>query len=97
MDQANAEVFAFTAFPKAHWRKIWSPNPLERVNKESKRRSRVVGIFPILALEDRFHLAAGEADLLSPDEELPERLEVVRPAPRHADEDDSSSSWTPHV
>ena len=33
-------------FPKAHWRKIWSTNPLERVNKEIKRRSRVVGIFP---------------------------------------------------
>lgn len=46
MDQAKAEVLAFTGFPKAHWRKIWSTNPLERVNKEIKRRSRVVGIFP---------------------------------------------------
>ena len=46
MDDAKAEVLAFTAFPKAHWRKIWSTNPLERVNKEIKRRSRVVGIFP---------------------------------------------------
>jgi putative transposase len=46
MDEAKAEVLAFTAFPKAHWRKIWSTNPLERVNKEIKRRSRVVGIFP---------------------------------------------------
>ena len=46
MDDANAEVVAFTAFPHAHWRKIWSTNPLERVNKEIKRRSRVVGIFP---------------------------------------------------
>jgi putative transposase len=46
MDQAKVEVLAFTAFPKAHWRKIWSTNPLERVNKEIKRRSRVVGIFP---------------------------------------------------
>jgi putative transposase len=46
MDQAKAEVLAFTAFPKAHWRKIWSTNPLERVNKEIKRRSRVVGILP---------------------------------------------------
>lgn len=45
MDEAKAEVLAFTAFPKAHWRKIWSTNPLERVNKEIKRRSRVVGIF----------------------------------------------------
>jgi putative transposase len=46
MDQAKAEVLAFTAFPRPHWRKIWSTNPLERVNKEIKRRSRVVGIFP---------------------------------------------------
>jgi putative transposase len=46
MDDAKAEVLAFTAFPRAHWRKIWSTNPLERVNKEIKRRSRVVGIFP---------------------------------------------------
>lgn len=46
MDDAKAEVLAFTVFPKAHWQKIWSTNPLERINKEIKRRSRVVGIFP---------------------------------------------------
>jgi len=46
MDEAKAEVLAFTTFPQAHWRKIWSTNPLERVNKEITRRSRVVGIFP---------------------------------------------------
>jgi putative transposase len=46
MDEAKAEVTAFTSFPRAHWQKIWSTNPLERVNKEIKRRSRVVGIFP---------------------------------------------------
>jgi len=46
MDDAKAEVLAFNAFPRAHWRKIWSTNPLERLNKEIKRRSRVVGIFP---------------------------------------------------
>ncbi|MCM0622546.1 IS256 family transposase [Nocardioides sp. BSK12Z-4] len=46
MDEAKAEVLAFTGFPREHWRKIWSTNPLERVNKEIKRRSRVVGIFP---------------------------------------------------
>jgi putative transposase len=46
MDEAKAEVLAFTAFPRSHWSKIWSTNPLERVNKEIKRRARVVGIFP---------------------------------------------------
>jgi putative transposase len=46
MDAAKEEVLAFTAFPRAHWVKIWSNNPLERINKEIKRRSRVVGIFP---------------------------------------------------
>lgn len=46
MDQAKAEVVAFSTFPRAHWSKIWSTNPLERVNKEIKRRARVVGIFP---------------------------------------------------
>jgi putative transposase len=46
MDEAKIEVLAFTAFPRSHWAKIWSTNPLERVNKEIKRRARVVGIFP---------------------------------------------------
>lgn len=46
MDAAKAELLAFNVFPRSHWRKIWSTNPLERLNKEIKRRSRVVGIFP---------------------------------------------------
>jgi transposase-like protein len=46
MESAKPEVLAFSGFPVEHWRKIWSTNPLERVNKEIKRRSRVVGIFP---------------------------------------------------
>jgi transposase-like protein len=46
MDTAKVEVLAFAAFPVEHWKKIWSTNPLERINKEIKRRSRVVGIFP---------------------------------------------------
>ncbi len=44
--EARADVLAFCAFPEAHWRKIWSTNPLERLNGEIKRRTRVVGIFP---------------------------------------------------
>src|SRR6202034_3002212 len=43
---AAEDLLAFSAFPQAHWRKIWSTNPLERVNGEIKRRSNVVGIFP---------------------------------------------------
>lgn len=43
---ARDDVLAFCAFPAEHWRKIWSNNPLERLNKEIKRRSNVVGIFP---------------------------------------------------
>ena len=46
MRDARTDVLAFCAFPRAHWRKIWSNNPLERLNKEVKRRSNVVGIFP---------------------------------------------------
>ncbi len=46
MDDAKTEVLAFAGFPRSHWTKIWSTNPLERLNKEVKRRARVVDIFP---------------------------------------------------
>ena len=43
---AEHDLLAFAAFPQRHWRQIWSTNPLERVNKEIKRRTDVVGVFP---------------------------------------------------
>lgn len=46
LTDAKEDLCAFASFPQAHWTKIWSNNPLERVNAEIKRRTRVVGIFP---------------------------------------------------
>jgi len=53
LTRAREDLLQFAAFPFEHWRKIWSTNPLERLHREIKRRTDVVGVFPNDAAIDR--------------------------------------------
>ena len=48
LEDGAADAFAYYAFPQAHWRKIATTNPVEHLNRDIRRRTRVVGIFPSL-------------------------------------------------
>jgi putative transposase len=54
---AATDITAFVDFPPVHWKKIWSTNPLERLNREIKRRADVVLVFPNPATLDRLAAA----------------------------------------
>ncbi|MEY9864294.1 transposase-like protein [Catenulispora sp. GAS73] len=51
--RAETDITAYAAFPDTHWKKIWSTNPLERLNREVKRRADVVQVFPNPAALER--------------------------------------------
>ena len=86
---AKEDLLAFSAFPEAHWRKIWSTNPLERLNGEIKRRTNVVGIFPndaavtrlITAVIVEFHDEWAVCDRRYLSEESMAKLNEPVPAP----------------
>ncbi|PYE31739.1 mutator family transposase [Rhizobium sp. PP-F2F-G38] len=46
LDGAKRDILAYMTFPTHHWNKLHSPNPIERLNGEIKRRTEIVGIFP---------------------------------------------------
>ena len=92
MRDAAEDLLAFTAFPQSHWRKIWSTNPLERLNREVKRRTEVVGVFPnpaallrlagavLVETHDEWAVASERRYLSEASMKLINPTEVVKPA-----------------
>jgi putative transposase len=97
------DLLAFTGFPAAHWQKIWSMNPLERPNKEIKRRTDVDGVFPdpeallrlagamLVEVHDEWQVSdrryLSEGSMAMPNRPSPAE-EVAQPA--------LMASWSPH-
>jgi putative transposase len=96
LEEAGPEILAFTGFPKEHWRQLWSNNSLERPNKEIRRRTDVVGIFPDRASiawtapcslssttsgpSRRYMSAESIAKALTPPDERPEEVMAIEAA-----------------
>ena len=87
LEEAGPDITAFSAFPTEHWRQIWSNNPQERLNRKIRRRSDVVGIFPVNPQIPKTLLSSSRSDLASgsipQDHVLPMLSEVgiSRPCP----------------
>lgn len=77
LESARADLLAFASFPQVQWKKIWSTNPLERINGEIKRRTNVVGIFPNDAATKAYLSAESMAKLMSPPETTGPAIEEV--------------------